>query len=168
VTTKKTLMRELAQQLGQVCEDCGHDLPVHLLGIIPNFTHVCACTASYKDVDGVFVREGNQRNPVAEYDAAQKPAPFAASTPITVGTVGDPLPADWPKPDVVKTVKTTAPAPTPEERAASLVGVKMRGVLVAGLFATGWRPADADRVRAAIAKEIRDAVSAALAAKEPG
>lgn len=52
------------------CEDCKKPLPVHLaeIGLTD---HICACTAFYKVVKGKFVRDGNQRNPVAEYDKEQ-------------------------------------------------------------------------------------------------
>jgi len=56
------------------CEDCKKPLPIHMLGIAPNFRTICSCTASYEDKNGVFVRVGNERNPVAEYDEAQKKA----------------------------------------------------------------------------------------------
>lgn len=56
------------------CEDCGKSLPMHLLGLVGDFGHVCACGAVYRDKDCDFVRVGNQRNPVAEYDEAQKKA----------------------------------------------------------------------------------------------
>lgn len=49
------------------CEDCKKPLPVHLAecGLTD---HICSCTASYKVVNGKFVRVGNERNPVAEFD----------------------------------------------------------------------------------------------------
>lgn len=55
------------------CEDCKKPLPVHLLGLglKGDFQHICSCTAAYVEQDGKFVRAGNQRNPVAEYDTEQ-------------------------------------------------------------------------------------------------
>lgn len=53
------------------CEVCKKPLPVHLLGLAGNFQHICECTASYAEQDGKFVRAGNERNPVAEYDKEQ-------------------------------------------------------------------------------------------------
>lgn len=39
----------------------------------------------------------------------QRAVPFGSSTPITVGTAGDPPPADWPEPRVTVTVKAGPP-----------------------------------------------------------
>lgn len=66
------------------CENCKKPLPVHLAecGLTD---HICSCTASYKVVKGKFVRDGNQRNPVAEYDKEQagkkEPKPLEQLTP---------------------------------------------------------------------------------------
>lgn len=54
------------------CEDCKAPLPMHLADLGIPFTHICSCTASYQVKDAKFVRAGNERNPVAEYDATQK------------------------------------------------------------------------------------------------
>lgn len=53
------------------CDECGKALPTHLLGLSSDFQHICSCTAAYVDQKGQFVRAGNQRNPVAEYDREQ-------------------------------------------------------------------------------------------------
>jgi len=54
------------------CE-CGKRLPTHLLGLgLPKFEHVCSCERAYIEKGGVFVPNGTQRNPIAEYDRQHK------------------------------------------------------------------------------------------------
>ena len=64
------------------CEQCGKPLPIYLLGISACFKHICSCTTVYEDRDGKFVRTGNDRNPVAEYDRAQKKAKAKKVKPV--------------------------------------------------------------------------------------
>jgi len=78
--TKKQVIKKVTR-----CQDCNKALPVHLLGIMKDFKSVCVCGAVYEDQGGKFVRAGNERNPVAEYDKAQKKAkkakPVAPASP---------------------------------------------------------------------------------------
>lgn len=64
------------------CEECGTRLPVHLLGLAPpggkGLKHICSCTAAYTEQAGEFVRTGNERNLVVEYDEEQKAKKKAA------------------------------------------------------------------------------------------
>jgi len=54
------------------CE-CGKPLPVHLLGIMQSFTHVCSCGRAYKEVAGMqFEFSRREANPFAEYDRKHK------------------------------------------------------------------------------------------------
>lgn len=58
---------------GAACA-CGQQLPWHLFGLRLGMEHVCSCTQSYKETNGMVTLDGHKPNPFA-HRMARKPSP---------------------------------------------------------------------------------------------